>query len=245
MKNIRNYFVICLLFLLSSCMEDSALSDVEISDPSLIQPDISLYRIRDNSGLLTSKIEVFIWDKNYNSIELKKGSVSVNGQIMQLKKLPLTGAPYYTIDTSILKVELNKLYTFTISLGDGKLYQSSINTQSIDLTSLILPAAYNKQDNMTISWAGHDISSEFNIQLACDYNKDNTYGQTSDLFTPNQQERTTGTYVISKSYFNQQAGIYKATVTLTSKARGTVDSRFRINSTIVSKYIKESECNVN
>ena len=145
MKTASLFIILGLFILTSSCLKDSSLSDVELSDPSLIQPSISLTRTRDNSGLVQSKIDVFLWDKNFNSIELKKGKVSVNGQIMQLKKVVITDAPYYTIDPSILKVELNKSYTFTIELSDGKLYQASITTQAIDLTGLLLPNTYYKK----------------------------------------------------------------------------------------------------
>lgn len=245
MKTIRYYYVFLLLLLISSCTKDSSLSDVEINDPSLIQLDISLYRTRDNSGLLKSSIEVFLWDKNFNSIQLKKGKVSVNGQAMQSKILNFTGAPYYTIDTSILKVELNKLYTFTIELSDGKSYQSTITTQEVDLYSLLLPNTYSRQDDMPIGWFGYDIKNEFYIQLTCDYSFSGKSGQTINSFTPNQQERTNGSYVIPKSYFNQETGIFKATISVTSKKQGSVDNRFKVNSTIECIYTKESECNVN
>lgn len=244
MKNLA-YSGLILIIVASSCMKDSSLSDVEISDPSLIRPDISLNRYRDNSGLLKTSIDVFLWDKNFNAVQLKKGNVSVNGQIMQVEKLMLTGAPFYTIDTSVLKAELNKSYVFAIELSNGQKYQASITTQVVDLYELNLPNNYSKSNNMAINWKGHDTSNEFKILLTCDYNADNVTGQTSDIFTPNQQERSSGSYTISKSYFNQKAGIYKATVSITSTSNGTVDSRFRTGSKIYSKYEKVSECNVN
>ena len=98
---------------------------------------------------------------------------------------------------------------------------------------------------MSISWLEHDIENEFKIQLTCDYRIDFKSGQTSNSFTPNQQERINGSYVISKSYFNQNTGIYKATISVNSKKYGQIDSRFRNFSTIYSSFIKESECNVN
>jgi len=245
MKNFIYLFGIILTISVSSCLKDSSLSDVEISDPSVIQPSISLTRSRDNAGILTTSIEVFLWDKNFNSIQLKKGKVSVNGAEMQLKKLILTGAPYYSVDTSIMKVELNKLYNFIIELSDGNTYQASITTQETDLYELNLPAGYSKSDNMPIEWKGYETNNNFQIQLECDYRLDNNAGQTSDSFTPNPQERASGTYIISKSYFNQQVGIYKATVTIESNKHGTIDPRFRTNSEISSSFEKVSECNVN
>ena len=233
------------IIMFNSCMEDSSLSDVEITDPSLIEPDINLIRERDNSGRLKSSIIVYLWDKNFDAIELKKGNVSVNGHTMQVEKLVLTGGPYYTIDTSILKVELDELYTFTIELADGQKYEASITTQDIDLYELNLPADYSKLNNMDIIWKGYDIENEFQIQLTCDYRTSTSSGQTSNTLIPDQNERISGSYIISKSYFNQKEGIYKATVRITSKTNGTIDPGFRDNSKIYSYFIKESECNVN
>lgn len=245
MRTLTHCLLIGFILICSSCMQDSPLSDVEISDPSLIQPSISLYRTRDNSGILKTRIEVFLFDKNLNSVELKKGRVLVNGYVMQVKELPLTGGPYYTIDASLLKVELNKLYTFIIELADGKAYQGSVSTQETDIFELVLPKSYSRQNNMQISWLGHDISSDLKIELTCNYQTDIRSGQTNNSFTPKQQERSQGLYMIPSSYFNQEEGIYKATVTVTSKTTGVIDSRFRTYSVIQSIYIKESECNIN
>ena len=234
-----------ILIIVSSCMKDSSLSDVEISDPSLIRPDISLTRTRDNSNRLETDIKVFLWDKNFDAVQLKKGSVSVNGNIMKVDKLVLTGAPYYTIDTTVLRVELNKTCTFIIELADGQQYEASITTQNVDLYELNLPSGYSKLNNMDISWKGSEIQNEFEILLTCNYSADSESGQTSDLFTPNYQERLSGTYIISKSYFNQKDNIYKASVKISSKKNGTIDPVFRSGATIYSYYEKISECNVN
>ena len=142
----KNKFQILIVFLIRihSCIEDSPLSDLEIVDPSLIKPEISLEREWINDGHLTTKITVFLKDKNSNTIVLEKGSVSVNGHTMQVEELVLTDGSYYTIDNSIVKVELDQLYTFVIELADGKQYEASITTQDIDLYELNLPPDYNK-----------------------------------------------------------------------------------------------------
>ena len=98
---------------------------------------------------------------------------------------------------------------------------------------------------MDINWKGYDIENEFQIQLTCDYRTSTSSGQTSNTLIPDQNERISGSYIISKSYFNQKEGIYKATVRITSKTNGTIDPGFRDNSKIYSYFIKESECNVN
>lgn len=243
MKNLV-YVTLIFLILFSSCSDDSSLSDVELTDPSIIRPVIELNRSWDDDGQLTTKIKVFLWDKNSDLIELKKGNVSVNGQLMHTEDV-LTGGQYYTIDESMLQVGIDELYTFVIELADEEQYEASITTQDVDLYELNLPANYNKTNDMEINWQGPDIQNEFQIHLACRYTEDNGSGYSNHTFTPNQQERENGAYTIPKSYFNQPAGIYEAIVLVKSEKEGAIDSRFRDNSKISSEFEKESKCDVN
>ncbi len=239
------YVAVIFIVALSSCLEDSPLSDVEIYDPSLIQADIQLYRMRDNGDRISSRINVFLLDKNTDVIELKGGNVYVNNHKMRVATLLLTGGPYYTIDSTVVSVEPDSRYVFTIELSDGKQYEAVIETQAVDFQELNLPDNYSKLENMQINWKGYETVNDFKIHLICDYRRAGESGQTRDWFTPNEKERAGGSYVISKSYFNQEVDIYKATVRVSSKKCGTVDPRFRSGSKICSSFIKESECNVN
>lgn len=233
------FFIIC-----NACIEDSSLSDVEISDPSLIKPDISIKRTRGNDNLLETEIKVILWDKNLNAIELKKGSVAVNDKTMELKKMAITQAPYYTINSLNLPIELNTEYVFSIELADGEVYKASITTQQTDLNKLTFPENYSKSIDLEITWEGKETQNPLEIHLYGSYTNE-TVGQTYNVFEPNEAEREAGTYKFPKLYLNKEEGIYKATVKLISEKIGQIDSQFQNGSKIYSKYIKEGEFNVN
>ena len=241
MKNLI-FFGLIILIMFNSCIEDSALSDLDIVDPSLITLEISLERAWGNDSLVATRIKVLLRDKNFDAIELQKGSVSVNGHIMQTEELVFSPGFYYTIDNSILKVEVNELYTFVIELADGKQYEASITTQDVDLYELNLPSDYNKINDMEINWQGHDIQNEFEISLNCIYTTGAGYPK---YFYPDIQERTNGSYLIPNFYFNEEEGIYEALVSINSKKYGTIDSSFRDYSEIYSSFNKASKCDVN
>jgi len=61
--------------LLLGCKENSALSDVELSDPKLISPEITITKTLNNRGREQTELVVFLNDKNNNSIDLLKGGV--------------------------------------------------------------------------------------------------------------------------------------------------------------------------
>ena len=98
---------------------------------------------------------------------------------------------------------------------------------------------------MEINWQGHDVLNDFQIHLMCRYATNPGSGLTNNSFIPNQQERANGSYIISKSYFNQEEEIYEALVFMNSQKKGTIDSRFRIYSEITSTFKIDSNCDVN
>lgn len=244
-KNIT-FFGIMLMLMATTCVKDSPLSEVELNDPSVIRPSIYLERTWDANDSLRAYVRVYLYDKNNHSIELQTGSVSMNDIPMQVEYTS-GGGPFYTLNSSILNIELNKSYNFIIKLSDGKAYACSVTTQSEDLYELELPSNYNSANNMLIHWNDRDITSEFEIELNCTYSSSSksSKGQTTDIFTPNQQERTEGAYSIHKSYFNQEPNIYMAKVIVRSKVYGEVDPGFDDGSKIYSSFSKYSVCDVN
>ena len=65
------------LMLLSECT--SPLSDIGLTDPSLIRMNIELGKKRSSSS-----IEAVIYDKNSNFVELRDGSIAINGIPMEV-----------------------------------------------------------------------------------------------------------------------------------------------------------------
>lgn len=244
MKYFICFFSLVSILLLHSCTEESPLSDIDITDPSLIQLDVSLFKSIDYQGNLNSRIWVYLYDKNQNLIKLKNGKVSVNGHAMILDEIGLNKAPYYTIDARVLSVEAQKEYAFTIELSDGKAYLASITTQNIDLYEINIPFEHSKNSNMQISWKGYDTQSDLVLTLNCAYSNTKSSGQVVEQFHPGHQERTKGEFVFASSNFNKQEGIYRAFVSITSTIKGTVDPHFRANSSITSMFSIEDDCNI-
>lgn len=241
MKNTMCLGVI-ILILFNSC--ESPLSELEINDPSLIRPDISLRRVRDNNNRLTTSIDVYFYDKNLNTVQLKNGSVHVNGHIMKVENLPIFGGPYYTINTSIVQVKLSTLYLFTIELSDGKKYEASITTQAEDLYELNIPSDHDKLKNLVVEWKSKDTHNDIQIDLTCDYQNNVESGQTFNSFFPDGTEINNGTFSIPSSCFTEEPGIYKASISVWSKSYGKIDAGFRENSVIHSQFEKQGECNI-
>ena len=116
------FIPLLILFILVGCKERSPLSDVEISDPGLISPEITLTQSISESGRIETKLIVFLNDDNNNSIDLLKGGVSLNGTPLGVR----TGsfgegdAPYYSLDGIQLLPKTK--YSFQITLADDKSY---------------------------------------------------------------------------------------------------------------------------
>jgi len=229
--------LILMLAILNSCTQDSALSDVEINDPSVIAPFIAVSRNIDNNNIFSSKIIVWLYDKNGCSIELKKGEVRLNHTRMLLKRLAITNAPYYSGENSLTKVELNANYTIEIELGDGKVYAASVQTQAKDLNQLTLPSYYSKQNNMNISWKDIYLHDNMEVQLIRYFSADSSGGQSFKTIPLPLANISTGNYILSKDNFNLQEGnCYKALITVSGTKNGVIDSRLNLNSKIVSVY---------
>ena len=76
-----NLILIGIVFL-SAC--DSALSDVELEDPSLIHPYIKAIREIKYDNTIDYRFEAWLYDKNYNLVELKNGVVKLENTIMDI-----------------------------------------------------------------------------------------------------------------------------------------------------------------
>jgi hypothetical protein len=239
-------FVITISLILTGCTEDSALSDVEISDPSIIAPYILVSRSIDENNNFDSKIEVWLYDKNGNSIELKKGEVRLNHTKMSLKKLILTKAPYYSGENVVSKVELNTNYSFEIELSDGKIYAASIQTQDKDLNQLSLPINYSKQNDMDISWKEIYMHDKMDVQLNRYIKTDTSGGQSFTTLNIPPLNISKGSFTVTKDNFNNlKDNCYKAIITVIGTKNGTIDNSFSSNKKIISAYSIAKETSVN
>ncbi len=191
---------------------ESPLSDVPISEPSVIRVLAEADRDIQSSNSSSSLLRVTLYDKHDEFIELKDGHVSVNGQPMSYHML----GQYERTDN--VKPDFD--YTFTVSLSDGSEYSCRVHTPK-DLHQLNLPATYDRKSPLTITWADADPLAEGSLTF---------YGDTTwatVYVSPAQGSVTLQPSALSNLHSGQTLH-----VTLEYKRRGAVDSGFMSTSTV-------------
>ncbi|NQU66317.1 MAG: hypothetical protein HQ510_00100 [Candidatus Marinimicrobia bacterium] len=233
-----------LILLFSTCTVDSPLSDLPLTDPSLIQPVISLERERSSYGNLSHSATVYLYDKNHNSIELMDGHVTLNGSTLPVKHTSFFGAPYYDATGLIDEVELGVHYPFIIFLSDGEAYSAHITVQENDLHELTLPSTHNHTEDMPISWQDIDQNDPLTVYLSYQYNSESGNGSGTHQLSIPSHNLGTGNYSISAYELSNPEGIYHVTVKLSSQKTGTIDSHFRSGRIISSRVSISGSCNI-
>jgi len=230
------FFLFLFCFFLLGCQQNSALSDVELSDPSLITPQITLQKTINENGKEKTKLKVYLNDKNGDGIDLKKGSVKLNKQALnsQTDGSLLSAAPFYTIKN--LELINNRKYTFVITLADDKNYTCYINSPKTTFNNLVVPEYHNKNKNLTISWTGK-VSS--NIKTS-HYLKIKNQGVLLQKIALNSDNLKNRKLIVNSRIFNQIKNRAEITITLESKTSGKVDKKFNGgNVNIIYSYSKK------
>ena len=97
MKYLKYYFVFLLIiffmYLLIRCETESPLSDVELTDPSVILLEIDTEVIHMLNADVSKLFRAIFKDKKGDYIQLKDGGVRVNGHKLDVKKTELNNAP--------------------------------------------------------------------------------------------------------------------------------------------------------
>ncbi len=229
MKHLEFLFILLGLIGLSC---SSPLSDTNVTDPSLLQPQLTVSKTLNN-GARSVEYTAVIFDKNSNLVTLKDGGVKINGIVMDTAKTLFGGQDYQLLGESGVKFALSTSYTFTITLSDGSNYYGTVKSQSTDLYEFDAPATQSRKQNMTVTWKDTDPNAQMYIQMIYDFRTDSSGGSGEQTFTiPNPSSKS---YSINSSYFNTTQGtIYEVDLTLISEVRGTIDSHFRSGSSTVS-----------
>ena len=136
----------------SGCKENSPLSDVELSDPELISPEITITKTLNERGREQTDLVVFLNDKNNNSIDLLKGGVLINNRPLSVS---FDGeAPYY--GTSIINLITEKEYSVKIKLADNESYPCIVKSPKKLLGSLNLDEYHNMTKPLVVYWDYND-----------------------------------------------------------------------------------------
>jgi hypothetical protein len=210
-----------------SCGE-SSLSDVEISDPSLIRAVASPERYDYNTTTNYDHVIVRLVDKNSHNINLKKGAVYCNNITMKSGS-DLLG-PYYMLPENDNHVSANTNYMFAIELADGKKYNGEVFVDSSFLASITVPVSSKGTDTLVVSW--NAIHSNYTTKLSWSASVDNAAsGFSNNSGTADVSGKTV--YKFAPAFFKDANGtmvVNNLNITLVSSKTGTIDSHFRSGS---------------
>ncbi len=143
------FFGVLLGFVGISCeLTESPLSDVPISEPSVIRVLAEADRDNGSTNAVSSLLMVTLYDKHDEFIEIKNGQVSVNG-------LSMTYCGFGQYIRTNETVSPDASYTFVVSLSDGSQYSCNVHTPK-ELRELTVPAQYDRKSNLVITWQTSD-----------------------------------------------------------------------------------------
>lgn len=206
--------------LMFGCKENSALSDVELSDPKLISPEITITKTLNQRGREQTELVVFLNDKNNNSIDLLKGGVWLNNEKLGIQT-EWGGAPYYTLNN--LELYANTNYSFVVTLANDNSYKCSVASPSGLINSFVVPEYHNINSDLNVSW--EKLNSSAYTSYSLEITNEDSFSKEINL---SRSIIKNGGYVISSSLLKQisdgQRGDF--IITLKASTKGKVDHRF-------------------
>jgi hypothetical protein len=225
-------FAFAIILFFSGC--DSALSDVEVTDPAVLQTHFVVERALLDNGTVLNSLHTTLLDKNLASVELKNGQVKVNGQKMSVTEI-LNISTYHIPGAT---VNLNTEYDFEVVLANGQSYAGTVTTQPKTFTSVTVPSNSSVDSDLTISWEDVYVHDNLIISLNLTSPAGTVPGATFDLTA---EQMAAGSFVIPKSNFATPAGITNVLITLTGVEYGTIDPKFRSGSSTICRMRVEKK----
>jgi len=151
-------FGVLLSLLFVACTDDNT---KEITNPAELNVVYELIKNTDNSGGTTQYIRAMVFNDEYQMYdEIKDGGITFNGQ-----ELPYyEQTSYYYAEPEIVD---DSLYTFRLTLSNGKQYLSSIRTPEYFLGSVyVQPVTFtNTNSTVSIEWTDTIAGAEVLIEL--------------------------------------------------------------------------------
>lgn len=204
--------------LMFGCKENSPLSDVELNNPALISPEITLTKHENELGRTNTELIVYLNDKNNNSIDLLKGSVSLNNKSLGVHT-EVGGAPYYSMDN--IELVPKRKYKFAITLADEKTYPCTINSPEVALGDLSVPEYHNMSSALVVRWEKlNESGTDYYLELG---NED----RTEEIRLSSIQTKV-GSYAIPSDVLALISNGQRSDVLITLKSvtSGKIDPRF-------------------
>jgi hypothetical protein len=213
-----------LLLTLAGCRQRSVLSDVELTDPSLLSPDVVLERTTGADGKAETTVHAYALDKNGDAVEIKNGGVTLNGEALAVDYKMVNNVPFYRpANPRKATLEPGTTYRFEFELSDGKRYACEIVSQRRALTRLEAPSPHPKDKPMTIRWRDDSDDDYLTLEIETTVKRDNVETIEHDEVPIPQDAR--GEYEIPAAYFDD-ANARSAELTLISLKPGEVADEF-------------------
>ena len=227
-NRILSYFLGLFILSFTSCQE-SALSDVALTDPGLIEFHANLTK-SFSSGVRTESINTILLDKNNDQVELKDGNVYVNNVKMSLNR-DFFNLPYYTLNGTP-NIQDDSTYTIKVVFADTSIVcTSTITLEENNLDSFNVAVSHVRTEPLTITWTA--IDEAYNVRLGI------VKRIVNDTATENRSlndiviSSSMDSYTFPATFLTDSDGtLNKITFTLKSEETGSVDSKFN------SGYIK-------
>ncbi len=201
-----NMLIVCVAAAICfSCQ--SPLSDVPISEPSVVRVVVLVERDTYTTGSVAHTVEATLLDKHNEFIHLKEGSVTVNGLEMSY-----SWPRGYVRDD--LQVVPDKDYNFNVTLSDGSEHSCKVHTP-LNLYEFIVPSEYDRSAAFTVSWRNADGMAATRLDLRGD-------SATTSITLPSAD----GTCSLQPTAFAKFHGSQTVHATLSLSKKGQVDSGF-------------------
>ncbi|HUI93026.1 MAG TPA: hypothetical protein VLX68_12330 [Chitinivibrionales bacterium] len=202
------------------CLCVSPLNDVDIDDFSLIGANMSISKYFGSASPAWETVHVSVYDKNYASVKIKNGGVSVNGTAMGYD----SSALYLCYTEDNLAIVKNTGYQFVITLSNGAQCTSSVRTPAAEFGAATAPASFRLGQGATVTWTDVAQGSPVAVKLSIESTKDSA----NHIVIDDAGVPDSGRFVVPPIADTTLAG--SATLELTRSAAGTVSSKLRSGS---------------
>ncbi len=164
---IGKFIALAIYVSLSSCVpgcQESALSDVEITDPSILAVHGTISKEISAAGTPVEIVTVWARDKNTQPLVLKGGKITVNDRELSMNRSLIGNLPFYKASGSTVPVKEGQTYNIVVHLADGSMHPNSVKLPPNNIRKLEGPSMHNRKDDLTIKW--NKLNPEYSVYLS-------------------------------------------------------------------------------
>ena len=216
------------IIIFSTCRE-SALSDIELTDPSILKVYGVVWKYSNLDSIVTEvdAITFRIKDKTDHSIQLKKWKILCNNIELEYHK-DLAG-PIYRMPENQTEIKENTSYDFIVELADGKQYSASIYVDDKYPKFFESPVSWTwtETDSLLVSW--NELADDYNTTISWYIIFKDGVDTSGKSSTGIVNISDNNYYAFPSSFFTNSSGVNIVNtlyVTLTSVKEGEYDDNF-------------------